>query len=272
MTCYSYYTLNNTTTPILKNIDVVLILTMENSNRFNKDPFLLNLANKTIIQYNKGFRKCSKPSTVVSSIEDIVHAYYTAFEYLKEYNNVIILEDDAQVINKDTLIYDKIDKFIATENFNIFTFGSFGLFSNYNEDFLKIDRYFFGSLQAAIYSRNARVKLCEDISCTNFNKGHMDITYVGELSEKFTYKYPLIIQLFPKTENKNSWFANVFLSYIVNFLIALFKFDTRTEGWFLFYYISTNSISIIKLVLLILIISVFYFNINNQILVKTNNI
>ena len=105
MDCYTYKEINNCSTPILKNVDVVLILTMEGSTRFKEDPFILNLAKKTLIQYNKGFRKCNKPSTIISSKQDLVHAYYTAFEYLKEYNNVIILEDDALVVNKDILIY-----------------------------------------------------------------------------------------------------------------------------------------------------------------------
>ena len=264
MTCYSYKVINNSETPILKNVDVVLILAMEGSTRFKEDPFLLNLAKKTVIQYNKGFKKCNKPSIIKTPKHDIVHAYYTAFEYLKEYNNVIIIEDDAQVINKDPLIYDKIDKFVTTENFNILTFGSFGLFSNYNGDFLKIDHYFFGAAQAIIYSREARSKLSETISSSNFNKGHIDITYIGDLSRKFTYKYPLIIQLFPKTENKNSWFSNVFILYITNFLIALLKLDKNIDSWFLLYFIFTNYISIITFLIIFLIIigSTFYFNIN----------
>jgi hypothetical protein len=271
MDCYSYKVINNSETPLLKNVDVVLILAMEDSTRFKEDSFLLNLAKQTIIQYNKGFKKCNKPSTIKTPKEDIVHAYYTAFEYLKEYNNVIILEDDAVVVNKDSLVYEKIDAFIATTDFDIFTFGSFGLFSNYNDDFLKLDRYFFGSLQAIIYSRNTRTKLIEDISSSNFNKGHMDITYIGALTKKFTYKYPLIVQLFPKTENKTSWFTNVFLLAITNFLITLFRLDNSVDSWFLYYFIFRNYIYIITLVLvliLVLIISMFYFNINKVKLVK----
>ena len=88
MTSYSYKTLNNTKTPILNNVDIVLILAMEDNNRFDEDIFLLSLAKKTIIQYNKGFRKSAKPPTITEPKYDIVHAYYTAFEYLKEYNNV----------------------------------------------------------------------------------------------------------------------------------------------------------------------------------------
>jgi hypothetical protein len=260
MTCYSYKILNTTTTPILKNVDVVLILTMKGSNRFKNDPFLLNLAKKTIIQYNEGFRKCNKPSTIVSSKEDLVHAYYTAFKYLKEYNNVIILEDDALVINKNPLIYNKIDKFINTHDFDIFTFGTFGLFSNYNNDFLKIGKPYFSATQAIIYSQKARNKLAKYIISSNFNGGHMDNVYVNRLNKKFTYKYPLIVQLFPNTENKNVWGNNIFELYIFKFIIALLKLDTHPDSWYLGYFILRNYKIILLIIFLIIISNIFYFN------------
>ena len=270
MDCYSYKVINKCETPILKNVDVVLILAMEGSTRFKEDPFLLNLAKQTLIQYNKGFKKCNKPSTIISSKQDIVHAYYTAFEYLKEYNNVIILEDDAQVINKDPLIYDKIDAFIATTNFDIFTFGSFGPLSKYSEDFFNffnIGSYFFGATplgaaQAIIYSREARSKLIEDISSSHFNKGHIDITYIGALTRKFTYKYPLIVQLFPNTEHMKYWDGNKFVLYLIKFMIAILKLDTHTDAWFFLYFIFRNYISIITLVIIVIIlISIHYLNV-----------
>jgi hypothetical protein len=251
MTCYSYKILKTTTTPILKHVDVVLILTMEGSNRFKEDPFLLNLTKKTIIQYNKGFKKCNKPSIITNSKEDTTHAYYTAFEYLKEYNNVIILEDDAIVINKNLLIYNKIDKFINTQDFDIFTFGSFGLFSNYNEDFLKISP-FFASSQAIIYSQKARIKLTKDIISSNF-KNQIDIVYIERLDKKFTYKYPLIVQLFPNTENQNLWSDNIFILYFIKLRISLLQLDTHTDGWYVRYFIYRNY----KMILLLIIGSIY---------------
>ena len=256
MTCYSYKILNTTTTPIFKNVDVVLILTMEGSNRFKNEPFLLNLAKKTIIQYNKGFRKCNKPSTIISSKEDLVHAYYTAFEYLKEFNNVIILEDDALVINNNPLIYNKIDKFINTQDFDIFTFGSLGLFSNYNEDFLKISS-FFAATQAIIYSQKARNKIIKYISLNDFDKGQIDGAYIGKLDKKFTYKYPLIVQLFPNTENKNVWFNNIFTTYIIDLKIALLQVDTHPDGWYLLYF-GYRNYKIILLIIFLIIIGSLY--------------
>jgi hypothetical protein len=270
MACYSYKVINSTNTPILKNVDVVLILTMEGSNRFKEDPFLLNLTKKTIIQYNKGFRKCNKPSSIISSKQDIVHAYYTAFEYLKEYNNVIILEDDALVINKDILIYEKIDAFIATTNFDIFTFGSIGLTRNYNKDFLKYNKKFFTfvcfcNTQAIIYSRNARSKLSLDISSSNFNKGQIDMKYVSYLDNKFSYKYPLIVQLFPETENRPLWVDNKILSFILLYImINILKLDTNTDNWFLLYFICRNFTLLILLIILVIICGMFYFKINNR--------
>ena len=53
MECYYYKIIHETTNPILKNVDITIILMMENSNRFNYDPFLLNLTKKTVIQYLK---------------------------------------------------------------------------------------------------------------------------------------------------------------------------------------------------------------------------
>ena len=40
MDCYTYKVINNCETPLLKNVDVVLILAMEDSSRFKEDPFI----------------------------------------------------------------------------------------------------------------------------------------------------------------------------------------------------------------------------------------
>jgi hypothetical protein len=259
MTCYYYKIINETKEPLLKNVDVVLILTMEGSNRFKEDPFLLSLTKKTIIQYNKGYKNCKKPDTIKSSKEDIVHAYYTAFEYLKEYNNVIILEDDAIVINKDLIVYEKIDNFIKNENFNIFTFGSIGLFSKYNNDFYKILPKFgyvgYGSTQANIYSKESRKLLINNIIETNFKNGNIDSSYINKLNNKYTYKYPLIVQIFPETENMANW-GPYLIILLSKFIIKILKLDVEPYGWYILYFLFKNYI-IILLSLLILFLIIF---------------
>lgn len=263
MSCYYYKIINETKESVLKNVDVVLILTMEGSNRFKEDPFLLSLAKKTIIQYNKGYKKCKKPDTIKSSKEDLVHAYYTAFEYLKEYNNVIILEDDAIVINKDLLVYEKIDNFIKNENFNIFSFGSFGFFSKFNNDFYKIlPNFVHGSTQATIYSKEARKLLTNNIIETNFNNGHIDTYYTNKLNNKYIYKYPLIVQLFPETENMNNWYKIYILVILHKFLIKILNLDNSPDAWYIIYFFCKNYILIILSLLLLFFIILYFINKN----------
>jgi len=257
MSCYRYKVINRTKTPILKNVDVLLVLTMEDNYRFNEDPFLLNLAKKTIIQYNKGFKKGGKPESIKSVCRDIVHANYTAFNYLKKYNNVIILEDDALVINNDIRFYNEIDSFIKNEKFDCFSFGSMGIFSKYNNNFLKLRKTkicTFGSSQSVIYSREARTMLIKKIKDNDFGNGQMDGYYINSLDNIFTYKYPLIVQIFPLTENRKEWvFFNGALpiSIVVN-TIQILKLDTHPHAWNLVYFFYRNIFLLLVLILLLI--------------------
>jgi hypothetical protein len=270
MSCYRYKVINRTKTPILKNVDVLLVLTMEDNYRFNEDPFLLNLAKKTIIQYNKGFKKGGKPESIKSVCRDIVHANYTAFNYLKKYNNVIILEDDALVINNDIKIYNEIDSFIKDEKFDCFSFCSLGLFSNYNNNFFKLRKnkiYTVGATQAIIYSREARTMLIKKMIDSDFGNGQMDSFYLGSFDNIFTYKYPLIVQLFPATENRKEWSF-----FILNVFIKIVKLDTHPHAWNLVYFFYRNIFLLLVLILLLIrslknVTQVKYFK-----LVQTKNI
>jgi hypothetical protein len=257
MSCYRYKVINRTKTPILKNVDVLLVLTMEDNYRFNEDPFLLKLAKKTIIQYNKGFKKGGKPESIKSSCHDIVHANYTAFKYLKKYKNVIILEDDALVINNDIKFYNEIDSFIKDEKFDCFSFCSLGLFSKYNNNFFKLRKNkicTFGAAQAIIYSREARTMLIKKIIDNDFGNGHMDGYYINSLDNIFTYKYPLIAQIFPATENRKEWvfFDGSFPVYILILFIKILKLDTHPHAWNLVYFFYRNIFLLLVLILLLI--------------------
>mgnify|MGYP000943695801 FL=1 len=198
MSCYSYKIINETNNPILKNVDITIILIMEDSDRFKYDSFLLNLSKKTVFQYNKGFRACKKPSTIVKSTSDIIHAYYTAFEYTKTLNNVIILEEDAEVLYYTRSHYKIVDDYISKE-FKVFSFATNGVFTRLNENFYNVDVAH--GAQAQIFSKNERLKIMNDMENNNF-LGEIDATY--SRNNVVVYKYPLIVQLFPETENFNN--------------------------------------------------------------------
>lgn len=229
MSCYSYKIINETNNPILKNVDITIILIMEDSDRFKYDSFLLNLSKKTVFQYNKGFRACKKPSTIVKSNSDIIHAYYTAFEYTKNLNNVIILEEDAEVLYYTRSHYKIVDDYISKE-FKVFSFATNGVFTRLNENFYNVDVAH--GAQAQIFSKNERLKIMNDMENNNF-LGEIDATYFR--NNVVVYKYPLIVQLFPETENFNNWSGNKSLNKLG---IKITELDKNKSGWETIYILS----------------------------------
>ena len=239
--CYNYHVINETDNPVIPSSDVTIILMMEGSNRFKRDPFILSLSKKTIIQYNKGYKNCLKDDSVNATTSDITHSYFTAFYYAKDYNNVIILEEDAEIYSNDLNEYSSVNNFIENEDFDVFTFGSSGVFTSYkpriyNKDIYKLVGYTFA--QASIFSKKARQKLYEVIGVNKY-QGDIDVDYIQNLDELYSYKNPLIVQLFPATENKSNWGKGSNFGYSVGFLqtqpmkifLMLCKLDTDTSGW-----------------------------------------
>ena len=274
MDCYEYEIIHSTENPILKNVDLSIVLAMKGTNRFIRDPFILNLAKTTIIQWNAGFKKCKKHSSITRSSDDIVHAYETALNYSKKYDNVIIFEDDAIIINKDLDIYNKIDKFIGNENFDksesVLTLGSVSSFKTYNNDFLKAKRnYMFGFIQSIIYSRSSRINLLSQIDIKGYNFGHIDQGYLSQLDNIFTYKYPLIVQTWPETENSNLWFSELHpvLAKLARFFVKtsykILNLHNKPDGWYFLYFILCSDIGRITIYLLILLIILLFYNKKN---------
>lgn len=199
--CYSYENIAESENPLFKNVDLTIVLTMKDSNRFKKDPLLLNLSKKTIYQYNKGYKACKKPDNIKRTTEDVTHAYYTAFEYAKNYDNIIILEDDAEVLNYNPIHYKKIDNYIGSNEFTIISMGSLGFFTKINELFYSTDPMAFA--QAHILSKKTRSEIQKDMLSKKFN-GHVDGVYFSP-KNVLVYHEPLIIQVLAETENFQTW-------------------------------------------------------------------
>lgn len=268
MDCYEYEIIHTSENPILKNVDVSIVLAIKGTNRFVRDPFILNLTKTTIIQWNTGFKKCKKHSSIKTASADIIHAYETAFIYSKKYDNVIIFEDDAIVINKELCIYKKIDKFIGNESFHIneaiLSFGSGGIFKTYNNDFLKFDHSLFplGGAQGNIFSLNSRNNLLSQINNKGYNFGQIDNDYLGYLDNIFTYKYPLIVQTFPESENSKTWFSSSIIGIIAKNIsdlgFKLLELDIKPDAWHFVYLMNSNIGAIIYCLIILLIILFFY--------------
>ena len=258
MECYYYKTINETNYPILNNVDLTLVLMMENSTRFKKDSFLLSLSKKTIIQYNKGYKKCNL-KYITKSSEDINHAYYTAFMYSKSFNNVLIIEEDAEILNTDPKHYKLIDEYLSG-TFNVLSFGTNGVFKSIDKNFYKVDTPH--GAQAQIFSKDFRDNLMLKIKNGNF-KGEIDADYLNNYVVT-VYNFPLIVQKFPDTENFNNWSGNKFLNKLGIKTLAL---DTSLNGWYIIHLISKFR-GIGKILAVFIIFLVCFIKLQNFINIK----
>lgn len=248
---YTLYNVRRTDTPLLSNVCATFILTLEDSTREITDDFLLNLTPQTFKFVNKGFKKCKKPYNINESNRDINYSMYTLFNYVNKntnFKNILVLEDDAKVLNYDTFHYEKVNNYINENDYNIFSFGSFGIFlskNNYIYDIINPR-----ASQACIYSINSRYNLNKHFLKNNFN-GHLDADYIYNVK---TYKLPLITQTFPKTINNDQW--SYFDKILFNFInkILCIKLSEDIDGWNAMYKFCSNIlITIIYAFIVILI-------------------
>jgi hypothetical protein len=241
---YKFKLIHKTDYPLLNNVDIAIVLTLEDSKRKFEDPVLLNLARETYLQINKGYKKCNKPG-VTDSVEDITHAYKNVFKNTDKFNNVLIFEDDAMYNKKYSIYHFKeIDKFISQTNFNIYSLGCISI----NFPDLKDHRYIISQLGGAhsiIYSKAARYKLL------NTPGYHIDTDLIYTLDKKYKYKHPLVCQTFPVTENKKIWEDD---SEIFNIYLNFTGGDKSIEPfWTGIYYLDFLVYILIPVIVIILI-------------------
>lgn len=258
--CYRYEVLNETAFPIMENVDVAIILVMENSQRLKKDPFLLNLARKTVIQYNKGFRNCDKPEGITKSNQDINHAFMTAFHYTQNLENVIVFEEDAEILSYDIKKYKNIDYYIGDNDYGAISFWSDGDLQYFNDYFYMAETAL--NAQAIVYSKSKRTAISQNIMRNNYD-GHYDLNYLKNI---LIYKDPLIVQLHPETENFTNWNGgDLLINKITRTLFTITGRDRYKNSIVGFHngrkikcYINNNKILLITLLISLLLIAKFY--------------
>ena len=199
-------------------IDCCIVLLMENNKKREKSiTETINkykLCNKTVIQYNKGYKKCSKKLYKQNSCYDINDAYYNAFKYAdsQDYRNILILEDDAlfdhNILNSK--IIKDIENLYNTTKVNLFNLGpGFNLvhpknmlFDNYNCKQLILSV----AAQAIIYSKEARKLFYNSYDNNGFRKKAIDMDMnILTYGPIYMYNKPLSYQPFVETENNSNW-------------------------------------------------------------------
>lgn len=228
--------------PLLASIEIAIILTMEGSTRAI-DPKLSGLCARTYTQYNAGFGTKLKPWWVTNTCTDLTHAYMNACAFAAREGHVLILEDDAFVLDSASRAdFAAVDEGIKALRPQVYSLGSFGILvpalARPHQRFLP---GLLTSTQAAVWSPEARAKLLLARDFPDFE--HIDGGFVAHLGRVYTYRDPLVVQrLSAATENSKRWCFLCDDSAVDAGLMCAWKrilkglaFDTSDRAWSVMY-------------------------------------
>jgi len=247
----------------LLDIDATYVVHLENNGRLDSVKEQLNEFRPTkdvFILHNKGYKKCKKEEYINKPPLDLVDAYLYIFKDAqeKDYKHVLILEDDF-IFNdkiKDKTVRQNIMNFINNENYDIYGLGILPFIQKAYDNNTSICLAGIGA-HALIYSHNCIKKTLqlEKFKLTiNKRKFHDWDYYTGWTFRKYIYNEPLCYQLFPKTENQDSW---VNMEYII-YLIKLLKLDVQVEPGYITMYIMSKGLYGLCVILVVwLFITIF---------------
>jgi hypothetical protein len=221
---------------IFPNVDMTYVLIMVGSKheervrrQLEDYPFTRNI----YLQWNYGFRNCSKYLTKQKTDSDLSDAYMIVFSdaIQHNYNRILILEDDF-VVNGITNIDKKnIYDFLEIYNPEILTLGSILISTSdkylLNNNFLEV--YNKAGTHAMIYNNNVFYKIYLQLYTKPISIDtiiNID-TITSKVDNIYSYKLPLIIQLVSKTENSNTWHSNKFMLFLCTFAIWLLGLDNE---------------------------------------------
>ena len=218
---------------IFPNVDMTYVLIMVGSKheervrrQLEEYPFTRNI----YLQWNYGFRNCSKHLEKQYSMSDISDAYMIAFSdaIQHNYNRILILEDDFVVNGITNIDRQNIYDFLEIYNPEILTLGSIIMVStdNYllNNNFLQLLNK--RGLHAVIYNKDVINKLYVKL----YNQKTNIDDLINKLCKIYSYKLPLIIQLFSKTENRDNWFnknSSKFIIWLSDCIIWILGLDNE---------------------------------------------
>jgi hypothetical protein len=162
------------------------------------------------VLYNSGYKHYTKylhQKQVLTTYEDILHAYLYIFKECQQYQNILILEDDvifSSNLTQKRIVHD-INKFILQNEPHCYALGCLPIIVNPFSIISKhVDVLMSGCSHACIYSRDCRQKI---LSCIYAYQYKLDIDHIKNriITHKHMYYKPLCLQCFPETHNKQVW-------------------------------------------------------------------
>ena len=214
------------------------------------------------IVHNAGYKKCAKALEVQSPPYDLTDAFMTVFRDAQRrgYGDILILEDDFQ--------FDVGEMHTHAPNINRF------MHSHPNELYV----YRLGVMPIVVVPTLTDTNTYRGYSvgthCVIYSRAHIQycITHspkiddwdlyhnTNSVSANYIYYKPLCYQLFPVTENQNSWGKHGTVqfigAYLIKWIIRICKLDTSFEMYPLLYVLAKWWIWIVLIVIVLLCISI----------------
>ena len=234
-----------------QSVDATYILHLEGNGRLesiNKQLTIYQPTKIVYILFNRGFKKCEKPSYIDSSTTDLIDGNIQIFKHAREnnYRNILILEDDFIFSDKilSPEIQYRINSFLVEcgDSSFIYSLGCIPLLQFPIGEGYHYKSKFIGT-HACIFSKAYRENILskDQSSMKDWDVAINPIAY--------TYHIPLCYQLFPNTENQKTWYDdNIFskMAYILTkFIIFIFSLDTRYEPGYSILYTMSKILSFI---------------------------
>ncbi len=263
MDCYTYEHLKFDN-PIFTTIQNAVILTMKNSSRHNRVKEEINknpVCRNVIIQYNVGYKQCTK-NYVDSSSKDLLHAVINALRKLNGNGPILILEDDVCFTSNLRHHAVHVDDFIKYNAvWDIYSLGSCPLIALPSLS-RHVAVHYMGATHACIFSPNMITKMLDGYFVSRvherMNKGFnlriIPPTHdfvVSSMVRSYMYRIPLAVQSHEITENSKMWMST--LDYVI---IKMFGADKNGESLYRFLHATTYTGGVLPTAFIFVIFSV----------------
>lgn len=297
--CYSYHHIKNESGYFDDSVDATYVIHLENNGRLDSIFEQLSLYKPTqdvFILYNKGYKKCKKPSFIKYPSMDLVDAYINVFKHSRDngFKNILVLEDDFFFNEKvkNIGVQNDINTFIKSQNDDAFV-------------------YMLGTIpwwRIPVSTTSSRVLLSTGTHSCIYSKAYIDkiILYfdknydkvfdwdyfinVGNFTwNRYMYNKPLCYQLFTDTDNSKTWgnlnsfidsennfFMNKFITFFRSVFISflnLLNLNKSVNPGYIFCYIfsivlGTATVLLGLFFIGLIIVIVIYFTIGRKVDVK----
>lgn len=207
--CYHHEKLNidNSLFPI---IDCSYVMIMDRSRyeldvrkQLKKYP----LSKKIILQWNRGFKNCQKKLFDQVSVADLADSFKLVLHnaLINDYNHILILEEDFIIDERiENIKYrEEITDFLVDEEPNILLLGS--ILWNTGEKKGNFIRVKWKTGTHAIILNRKTIKYLHDLMENNENLIDIDNITNQYVYKKYSYKIPLIMQVWNDSDNKKNW-------------------------------------------------------------------